>query len=159
MNPSIWYFARAFVFCFGAVYFFSVVFQAPARTRLACGLIGAVCYTLFVLLKHFNTPILASYFAATTLMAFLCELCAIWLKAPATIFISTSILGLVPGLDLYRTMSLFTLGEYEAGAQIGLQALMAIGAMAMALALSLFVIQIIRRLNASLRAGCSLLRP
>ncbi len=146
----MWDLLRAFIFGFGAIYFCSFVFRAPKRTRIATGLIGAVCYTGYAALGDAGAPVIVSYFTATFVMAVLCELCAVWLKAPATIFISTAVLALVPGLDLYRTMRFFTFGEYSAGSQTGLSTLMVIGTMAMALALGFFAVKSVRRTCAAL---------
>lgn len=132
------------LFSFGSVYFFSVVFRAPRRTQAVCGLIGALCYTLFSLMKLRDISLMIAYFLPTLLLAVLCEVGAIALKAPATVFLSTSVLGLVPGLDLYRTMSLLTAGDMERGAQIGVQTLLEIAIMAMAMALGLFLVRLAR---------------
>lgn len=135
---------RGAFFSFSSVFFFSIVFGAPRRTQAVCGLIGALCYTLFSLLKLEGVSLMLAYFFPTLLLAILCEAGAILLKAPATVFLSTSVLGLVPGLDLYRTMSLLTAGKVDQGAQIGIQTLLEIAIMAMAMAIGLFAVRQVR---------------
>ena len=132
------------LFSFGSVFFFSIVFRAPRRTQAVCALFGALCYTIFSFLKLWGVSLMLAYFFSTLLLAILCEAGAILLKAPATVFLSTSVLGLVPGLDLYRTMSLLTAGDTEQGAQIGIQTLLEIAIMAMAMAIGLFAVRQIR---------------
>lgn len=136
---------RVFLFSFGSVFFFSIVFRAPRRTQAVCGLIGSLCYTLFTLLKLKGVALMLSYFFPTLLLAILCEAGAILLKTPATVFLSTTVLGLVPGLDLYRTMSLLTAGDMEQGTQMGIQTLLEIAIMAMAMAIGLFLVRLVRR--------------
>lgn len=142
---------KTFIFSFGSMFFFSFVTCAPKRTRHVAGLIGAVGYIVFFAFKKLGIQDFLCYFLATLIMAILCELCAIWQKTPATTFISISILGLVPGIDLYRTMQLLTLGEYSAGTALGISAILAIGTMAMALALCVFVVRMVRKQGSGFR--------
>lgn len=145
MNMDMVQLAKGFVFSFGAVYFFSVVFCAPRRTQLACGLIGALCRTLFSTMQMAELSPMLCYFVPTLLLALLCETGAVIFKSPATVFLSTSVLGMVPGLALYRTMRLLTSGSLNEGAQIGIATLLEIAIMAMAIALGLFLVRMIRK--------------
>lgn len=146
-------FFKEFIFSFGAVYFFTFIFNAPKRTRLIAGLIGAVSYALFIVLKALDSPLLACYFISTLLIAFLSEFSAKILKAPSTVFISIAILALVPGIGLYRTMNLLTFGNYGSGTEVGIQTLLAIGSIAMALAVSLLILKLYYSIKAKLNKG------
>ena len=136
----------SFGFSFGAVYIFTILFCSPKRTRLISALIGAVSYTTFVLLGKLGVHFLVAYFFSTMIIAISSEIFAVLQKAPSTCFTNTAIIALVPGIGLYQTMNLFTFGKYEQGGEIGIQTLLSIGTMAMALAVSLMLIRLVHYL-------------
>lgn len=97
-------------------------------------------------------PYLFCFFAASLAASFLCEIAAMLLKSPSTVFSCVAVLILVPGVDIYRTVSMLVFGQYGAGAQTGVRALLSIGAMAMAIALSALVMRIIRKIMSCFNA-------
>lgn len=84
---------------------FSVVFHAQRKHLLLCGLVGAIGWTVYLLINpHQDAPVLAS-FVATLVITSLSYLLAKQRRTPITVFLIAGILPLVPGLGLYRMMS------------------------------------------------------
>lgn len=83
---------------------FSIVFHIQKKHLLICGLVGALGWTIYLLLEELGTgSILASFVAALTVtqLSYFLSKCR---KTPITVFLIAGIIPLVPGLGLYRTM-------------------------------------------------------
>lgn len=92
---------------------FSVVFHAHKKHLLICGTVGAISWTLYLLLnQQGNSPVLAS-FLATLVVTALSYLLAKRRKTPITVFLIAGIIPLVPGLGLYRMMSALLEEDYS----------------------------------------------
>lgn len=89
---------------------FSSVFHAPRRYFVDLGLLGSASWLLYLLLNmRFHAEIPAIFIPA--LLAALCSRAlAIYRKCPMTLFLSTSIFPLIPGLSFYRAVYLFMTG-------------------------------------------------
>ncbi len=81
----------------------------------------------------------------------LSELAARWQKMPATVFVTTAIIPIVPGIGLYQTMLKIVEQKveqkYDQAAALGSSTLSAIGLMALALALSTLLVPSLHRLT------------
>lgn len=109
-------FLSAFVFSFFATAAFGILFQAPKKSLVISGVIGAVGWVLFVLLCHhlgYNS-FHANFFAAV-IIALGSDLSARMFKQPATIFVIPGIIPLVPGLGMYQGMTQIIEKNYELG--------------------------------------------
>lgn len=109
-------FLSAFVFSFFATAAFGILFQAPKKSLVISGVIGAVGWVLFVLLRHhlgYNS-FHANFFAAV-IIALGSDLSARMFKQPATIFVIPGIIPLVPGLGMYQGMTQIIEKNYELG--------------------------------------------
>lgn len=83
---------------------FSIVFHIQKKHLLICGLVGALGWTIYLLLEKLGTgSILASFVAALTVTQ-LSYFLSKRRKTPITVFLIAGIIPLVPGLGLYRTM-------------------------------------------------------
>lgn len=136
-------------FCFAGVCAFAYLFRAPLRLIPVSGAIGTLGYALYYVFVQLSMPELFCFFAVTLFISLLSEIGAILFKTPATVFLSTSIFILVPGLDLYKTVSLFVFGDFAAGAQTGVRTFLIVGAMAMAIAFSTLIVRIVKGAAAS----------
>lgn len=132
--------------CFAGACAFAVIFNAPRRTVLISGVISLIEYFLYSTFLYIDMPYLFCFFTATLIASFLCEFAAMAFKAPSTVFSCIAVLILVPGVDIYRTVSMLVFGNYTLGAQTGVRALLSIGAMAMAVALSALVMRIVKKI-------------
>ncbi|MBQ8418355.1 MAG: threonine/serine exporter family protein [Phascolarctobacterium sp.] len=96
---------ESFVYSFLATIAFAALFQAPKRTLIISGVIGAIGWVVFVYLRqHLEYNSFHSNFIATMALALVCELSARIFKQPATVFLIPGIIPLVPGLGMYQGM-------------------------------------------------------
>ncbi len=118
---------------------FAYLLHAPRRAMLPASLIGAGAYFLYwsLMLTGLSEPFCV--FLGTLCGAIAGHICARRMKMISTIFLTLSIVAVVPGLGLYRTMSLLGSGETTAGAQQGVQAMTSIAMIALGLGVGGFV--------------------
>jgi uncharacterized membrane protein YjjB (DUF3815 family) len=96
---------ESFLYSFLATIAFAMLFQAPKRTLILSGVIGAIGWVVFVYLRqHLEYNSFHANFIATFALAVNCELCARIFKQPATVFLIPGIIPLVPGLGVYQGM-------------------------------------------------------
>lgn len=117
-------------------YLFCLSMRAPRRAILPTSLVAAVAYTAFVAVSVMTGSQVLAYFLATMLVAVGSELLATGMKMPATIFMFPAVLPMVPGSGIYRTMLSLIQKNYDAFLDTGAQTLLALGAMAVAIALA-----------------------
>lgn len=92
---------------------FSIVFHVQKKHLLICGAVGAISWTVYLLLNdQGQTSVLAS-FIATLVITTLSYALAKKRKTPITVFLIAGIIPLVPGLGLYRMMSAFLDENYS----------------------------------------------
>lgn len=131
-----------FIFSFIATAAFGVLFQAPRRTLMMCGLVGALGWCIY---KYTSLQMgFSSFYAnlmATIALSFVAETFARMSKEPATIFIATGVIPLVPGLGMYKGMNKIIEHYYEQGMDI----LITAGTDSMAIALGIMLVASIFR--------------
>ena len=107
---------ESFVYSFLATIAFAVLFQAPRRTLIISGVIGAIGWVVFVYLRqHLEYNSFHANFFATISLALICELSARIFKQPATVFLIPGIIPLVPGLGIYRGMKEIIEKSFDVG--------------------------------------------
>ncbi len=107
---------ESFLYSFLATIAFAVLFQAPRRTLLVSGVIGAIGWVVFVYLRqHLEYNSFHANFFATMSLALVCELSARIFKQPATVFLIPGIIPLVPGLGMYQGMKQIIEKSYDNG--------------------------------------------
>lgn len=118
--------------CFVAAQAFSALVNLPKNAYPFTGVIAAAGYGVFLLLDQGAI----GYFFATLLIGVSCEICARILKRTATMFITSAIIPLVPGVGLYRTMRYMVEGEASLAVSTGTATVLGICAIALALTVS-----------------------
>ena len=118
--------------CFVAAASFSVLLHQPRGSILVSSLIAAAGYSVFLLLKQTTM----AYFLATLLIGVLCEISARLLKRTATLFVTGSIIPLVPGVGLYNTMRHVVEGSYHEAVTVGVSTVLGLCAIALAITTS-----------------------
>ena len=121
--------------CLAATVSFGILLRQPVRTLHISALIGAAAYALLQLLGE--TP--AAYFTAALGAGILCECAARLKKKTATLFLTTALIPLVPGLGLYRTMLYIVQEQYSKAAAAGVHTLLGIFAIALAVTVSTLI--------------------
>ena len=136
---------RTLLASIAATWGFSVLLHAPRRSWLFASLIGGVSFTLYWLLVYLGAPDPASVFASAFAGSLLAQLCARRLRMIATIFVTLSIVPMVPGLGLYRCMALLGQGQSSAGAQTGVSAMVTIMMIALGIGVGSFLFRCVFR--------------
>ena len=104
----------------------------PLRTVLPSAVIAAGGYVVFLLLGQTT----AAYFVSAFLIAVICELLARIMKTAATLFITSTIIPLVPGLGLYRTMFYLSREQFSLAGETGAETILGICAIALTITFS-----------------------
>lgn len=115
---------------------FGLLFKAPIRDLPYAALGGAISWAAYLLLYSLSASDSLSFFVASVIVGLYTELASVFLKRPATLFIISAIIPLVPGAGMYRTMFEAVMGDAEASAKIGFQTLSLAGAIAGGLAVA-----------------------
>lgn len=115
--------------CSLAAYCFAFLLNQPRKTIWVSALIAPAGYAVFLLAG--KTAL--AYFLATMVISVLCEGCARLLKKTVTLFLTSALVPLVPGVGLYRTMRFIVEGDYGQAVSTGVETLMGIFAIALAI--------------------------
>ena len=92
---------------------FAVLFNAPKRTLIPVGLIGAVGWSVYLLMRdYFSYSSPLSIFCGTVVLSLMSELFARIYKQPVTLFTIPGIVPLVPGLPIYQGMYYMIMRRY-----------------------------------------------
>lgn len=132
MNGS----AIQLLWAFLATLGFGVLFRAPLRDLPFAAFGGALSWGAYLALRTATGSESLSYFIASIAVGVYAEVAAALLKRPATLFIISAIIPLVPGAGMYRTMFEAVAGNAEASAATGFQTLTLAGAIAGGLAVA-----------------------
>ena len=136
---------ESFVYSFLATIAFAVLFQAPKRTLIISGAIGAIGWVVFVYLRqHLEYNSFQANFIATFALALNCELCARVFKQPATVFLIPGIIPLVPGLGMYQGMKQIIDKTFEAGVNTLLTAGMDSAAIALGIMFTASIFRVLK---------------
>ncbi len=136
---------ESFVYSFLATIAFAVLFQAPKRTLIISGAIGAIGWVVFVYLRqHLEYNSFQANFIATFALALNCELCARIFKQPATVFLIPGIIPLVPGLGMYQGMKQIIDKTFEAGVNTLLTAGMDSAAIALGIMFTASIFRVLK---------------
>lgn len=89
---------------FGGTVGFSIMINAPRRTILPASLTALLGYALYELLGEMGQSDIFCYFLSTVVITVLCEIEARAMRMPATIFLLSALVPLVPGYQFYCAM-------------------------------------------------------
>lgn len=113
---------------------FSVLFNVRGRRLLFATLAGLISWSIYLLFNHLTHSEVLSCFISAALITVYCEVMARVIKTPTSTFIVPSLIPLIPGASLYRTMCTAFVGD------VGGVADMAVYTLKLAAALALGVI-------------------
>lgn len=125
---------------------FGILFHAPRRSLIHCGLVGMLGWTVyFYTVEHWDT--LPATFAATLAIGILSQALARWYKMPVIIFSVAGMIPLVPGGTAYDAMRNFVEHEYAGAIELAARALMISGSIAVGLVASEVFNQMLQRIR------------
>ncbi|BAQ09806.1 hypothetical protein OXB_1335 [Bacillus sp. OxB-1] len=124
---------------------FGILFNAPRRMLLYCGLAGMTGWLVYQLFNEMlEDPVRSSFFGAFT-VAVVANLFAKRFRMPMIIFSVAGIIPLVPGGTAYNAMRHVVENDYLAALSYASVAFMVSGAIAMGLVFAEVMIQLIFR--------------
>lgn len=124
-----------FIAGFVVTFAFAIFFNAPKKSLLTCSLIGAIGWLAYVLTKILTDVVVGSFLGALCVGVLSTNASKI-LRMPATIFIYTGIIPLVPGYGMYNTMQNLVTKNYNVALKVGLETILQAGAIAMGILLA-----------------------
>ncbi|MCS4488312.1 threonine/serine ThrE exporter family protein [Streptococcus sciuri] len=92
---------------------FAILFQVPKRYFLDLGSLGGLSWLLYLLIMQHNHIEALAVFIPGLLGSFLSRILATKRKCPMTIFLSISMMPLIPGLSLYRAIYFLLTGANQ----------------------------------------------
>lgn len=92
---------------------FSITYNVPKRYLVDIGVIGALSWLLYLILEDTFSMNIVAIFIPSLFAALTSKVLAARRKAPMTIFLSTSIFPLIPGLSFYRGIYFMLTGSQE----------------------------------------------
>lgn len=116
-----------FIVCFFATLSFAVLFSAPKRQLVFCGLTGAAGWLVYLLLMHGEAGIGVANLAAALTLTLMARIFAAVERHPVTVYLLAGIFPLVPGAGIYYTSYYFIMHEMEQFATKGAETLIVAG--------------------------------
>lgn len=122
---------------FIAVLAFAILFHAPRREWVPCGLTGMVGWVVYWLAVQGGVSVVAASLYGTLALALLSRVLAVVRRCPVTVFLTGGIFPLVPGAGIYYTVYAFITGDNAGALFKGVETLKIAGAIALGIVLVL----------------------
>lgn len=126
---------------------FGILFNVRKKRLIAVGLGGGVAWALYLLFDMITGSLGVSYFLVSLLVSLYAETMARIFKSPTLVFISPSLIPLVPGASLYYTMSHALSQKTELFLGSALTTLTAAAALAIGIIVGAVVAKLLTKLN------------
>lgn len=110
MNEIILQLVTAFVGSFA----FALLFRVRRERLLPASLGGLLAWGVYLLMGALTDQEVVRYFVASVVLTVYAETLARLVRCPATLFIATASIPLIPGGSLYKTMEYFMRNDLEA---------------------------------------------
>ena len=130
---------------------FAILFNIRGKKLIMVALGGLLAWSFYLAIYHLSGSEMLGYFISAALISVFSELMARLLKTPTTAFIITSLVPLIPGGSLYKTMRFAFSGNLSSFSQTGLQTVELAAALALGIIVSSAICKPILRF-VSLRA-------
>lgn len=93
-----------FVLSFLASTGFAIIFNAPRKELIPCGLSGALGWVVYYYVMRESTNSTLSVFLGSLIVSTFSRIFSYTRRAPSTLFLIPGIIPLVPGYPMYNTM-------------------------------------------------------
>jgi len=117
-----------FVVAMVATISFAILFNAPKKEVLYCGLTGALGWVVYYAMTQNNINSVLAALMATFCLTILSRCFAVMRKNPVTMYVLPGIFPLVPGAGIYYTAYYLFIGNTEMSGFKGLETLEIAGA-------------------------------
>ena len=116
---------------------FCYMLDAPRKTIFPASVIALASYLIYELMAvGFGQSLIFSYFFATVVITVICEMVARKMRMPTTVFLLSAMVPLAPGYSIYHAMLCLVQNNGMLAAASGMNALQAVGAMAVGAAVT-----------------------
>ena len=116
-----------FIVCFFATLSFAILFSAPKRQLLFCGLTGAMGWIVYLLVLKNEGGIALANICASFTLTLMARIFAAIQRHPVTVYLLAGIFPLVPGAGIYYTSYYFIMHEMNNFAKYGAETLIVAG--------------------------------
>lgn len=143
MEDVILQLATAFVGSLG----FALLFHVRRERLLLASLGGLLAWGVYLLMGAASDQDVVRYFVASVALTVYAETLARLVKCPATLFIVTASIPLIPGGSLYRTMQYFMQNDLDAFSRQGLTTVLLAVSLAVGMLFPASIFQLLRRVK------------
>lgn len=134
--------AMTFIGCAVGTLALAMLFRVPKRALLAGMGLGIVAFGVYSLVLSWGGAERLAVFVGAFSGALLAEILARRMCMAAIVFVTPSLLPLVPGLGVYRTMRLVVQGALEEAGALAADTLILLGLLALAVATATLVMRL-----------------
>ena len=117
-----------FIIAMLATISFAVLFTAPKREVVYCGLTGALGWIVYYVMTENGINLVLASMVATFCLTVLARCFAVVRKTPVTVYLLSGIFPLVPGAGIYYTAYYLFMGDTAMSGYKGLETLEIAGA-------------------------------
>lgn len=116
---------------------FCYMLDAPRKTIFPASGIALASYLIYELMAvGLGQSMIFSYFFATVVITVICEMVARKMRMPTTVFLLSAMVPLAPGYSIYHAMLCLVQNDGALAAASGMNALQAVGSMAVGAAVT-----------------------
>lgn len=142
-----------FILSFFASMGFGILFNAPRRSLMQCGLTGAAGWLTYYIFINMDTNQILASFAGGIILTAVSIFNSRKMKMPVVIFITCGIIPLVPGGTAYQAMRNVVLEDYQLAFSFGMEAALIASAIALGIITSEMVHSLMNTLLIKLKTG------
>lgn len=124
---------------------FALLFQVRRGKLLLASLGGLLAWAVYLALRPVMPQDVPRFFVASVVLTIYAEILARVVKCPATLFLVTAAVPLIPGGSLYNTMRYFVEGDFAASSSQGLNTILLALAIAAGMIVPMSMFQLVRR--------------
>ncbi len=120
---------------------FAVLFRAPRKYYVDCGIAGGIGWLIYLLVMGQGFSSMVASLVSTLVLTILSRILSVIRLAPVTIFLITSIFTLVPGAGIYYTAYYLMIDNLAMAAMKGVETLKVAGAISLGILLGMGIPQ------------------
>lgn len=124
---------------------FALLFHVRREKLLLASLGGLLAWIVYLLMGAVSDQDVVRYFVASVVLTVYAELLARRVKCPATLFLVTAAVPLIPGGSLYHTMQYFMENDLESFSRQGLTTVLLAVAIAVGMLFPTSIFRLLRR--------------
>ncbi|MBS4178918.1 threonine/serine exporter family protein [Lederbergia citrea] len=151
------YFLTHLILSFIAATGFGIIFNAPKKSLVQCGLVGMIGWIVYIVMSDSSVDVVQAAFSGAFTVSLIGHVMARRYKTPIIIFIVAGIIPLVPGGSAYDAMRHVVSNDYSGAIPLATKAFIISGAIAMGLVFAevfvQFVLKSVRYLMNKLSSG------